>query len=140
MIYFSGSMDKTPFRIALVLSLAVTLCFWSSCTEGPGGTAGITGLVVTQQFDLYGNLFAEYPSSDERVYLVYGEDSVIGDETRTHYSGRYRFDFLRKGKYTIYAYSDCSTCPGGSDPSMLFIEIDKSGELIDAPTLFIRAQ
>lgn len=112
----------------------------SRCAEGPGGTAGITGIAIRQEFDLYGNLFREYPATDERIYLVFGEDSVIGEETRTHYNGRYRFDFLRKGNYRVYAYADCASCPGGSEVVEVLMELDKGGELAEAPVLYLRAE
>ncbi len=118
----------------------LALVMLSSCEEGPGGTGGITGLVMAREYDLYGNIFAEYPAGEQRVFLVFGQDSVIGEETRTHFSGRYQFDFLRKGHYSIYAYSYCSTCPGLQEVSLSEVEINKSGELVQAPVIYIRAQ
>ena len=115
------------------------LCLGASCSEGPGGSASIEGLVLVQEFDLYGNLFREYPAADARVYLVFGDEQVIGDETRAHYSGRYAFPFLRKGVYTVYAYSDCGTCPGGEEAVTLSIDLG-AGENLEAPVLTITAQ
>ncbi len=111
-----------------------------SCEEGPGGTAGIAGKVLVQQYDLYGNLFAEYPAADERVFLVYGQDSIVGDEVRTHFSGSYRFDFLRKGMYTVYVLSPCLSCPGGEQAVTAELEITQSGKLTEAPVLYLRLE
>ncbi len=124
--------STTALCLLLVLSFLM-----SSCSEGKGGTAGITGLVVFQEYDLYGNLFREYPAQEQRVFLVYGQDSVVSDDTRAHFNGRYRFDFLRKGQYTVYAYSDCPLCPGGSEAVAIDLEISKSGELVEAPIIYL---
>ena len=35
-------------------------------------------------------------------------NAIYDDEFETDYNGRYRFEFLRKGDYTIYTYSDSS--------------------------------
>jgi len=122
--------------------LGALALFWllSSCEEGPGGTAGITGKVLVQEYDLYGILFAEYPAVDERVFLVYGQDSIVGDEVRTHFSGRYRFDFLRKGVYSVYVLSPCLSCPGGEQAITAELEITQSGKLTEAPVLYIRKE
>ncbi|MBI1193508.1 MAG: hypothetical protein GC205_10080 [Bacteroidetes bacterium] len=123
-----------------MFGIAVLLLLGSACEEGPGGTAGITGRVIVQQYDLYGVLFAEYPAADERVFLVYGQDSIVGDEVRTHFSGRYRFDFLRKGLYTVYVLSPCLSCPGGEQAITAQLEITQSGKLQEAPVLYIRQE
>jgi len=124
----------------IILMLSTALMLGSACEEGPGGTAGISGKVVVQQFDLYGLLFDEYPATDERVFLVYGQDSIVGDETRTHFSGRYQFDFLRKGVYTVYVLSPCAACPGGEEAITAELEISQSGNLTEAPVLYIREE
>jgi hypothetical protein len=47
----------------------------------------------------------QYYAPDEDVFIIYGNDSVFSDRTRTSYEGTYRFEYLRPGSYTIYAYS-----------------------------------
>jgi hypothetical protein len=51
-------------------------------------------------------VLSRYPAMDERIYLVFGDDPVPGADGRTSYDGRYRFGYLRTGKYRVYAYSD----------------------------------
>ncbi len=124
-----------PGMLLLALALLAT-----ACEPGPGGRASITGLVVAQEFDIFGDPVREYPAADARVYLVYGSDSVIGDEVRAHYSGRYRFDFLRKGLYTVYAYSDCGTCPGGEEAVTVELEVEGGKTVVEAPILYVTRQ
>tara|TARA_B100001758_G_scaffold247889_1_gene268244 strand:- start:48247 stop:48723 length:477 start_codon:yes stop_codon:yes gene_type:complete len=42
------------------------------------------------------------------VFIIYSdnEGSIYDDKFETDYNGRYRFEFLRKGDYTIYTYAD----------------------------------
>jgi hypothetical protein len=108
-----------------------------SCEPGPGGTAGITGLVYYQEQDAYGLPLPPYPAPDERVFIVYGQDSVVSDDARTHFSGRYRFDFLRKGLYTLYSLERCGSCPGGQRAVEVQVEIARGGELVEAPILLL---
>ena len=41
------------------------------------------------------------PASDVRCYLIYGDQNVAGDVTRTDASGNFIFNNLRKGDYTL---------------------------------------
>ncbi len=132
------STSLSPARPALPLLLAFGLL--AACDPGPGGTASISGQVVLREYDVFGNLFREYPAADERVYLVFGDQTVIGEETRTHFSGRYTFPFLRKGRYTVYGYQDCGACPGGEEAVILELEIARSGEALEAPVLYLNAE
>jgi hypothetical protein len=73
---------------------------------GPGGTATITGKVYAYDYDSeMNNLRTQYYAPDEEVFIVYGNDSIFSDRTRTSYDGSFRFEYLRPGSYTIFAYS-----------------------------------
>jgi hypothetical protein len=104
------------FRLILV-SLAALLIF-AGCKkeEGEGGKGIITGKVF--QKNMNGpNLQNEFYSPEVRVYIIYGsEEGVYHDDMRTDFEGRYKFEWLRPGTYTVYAYSECrpiydETCP-----------------------------
>ncbi|MBK9456483.1 MAG: hypothetical protein IPO24_13285 [Bacteroidetes bacterium] len=56
-------------------------------------------------------MYQEYYSPDEKVFIVYGDNTAFDDEVSTAYDGTYKFEYLRKGLYTIYVYSDCILCP-----------------------------
>lgn len=112
-----------------------------SCQKeaGAGGSAVISGRLIAQKYDAFGELIAEYDLSDERVYIIYGESSnVYDDNMRTSFDGSYRFDFLRKGKYRVFVYSKCPTCPGGEEVIIREVEITQNKEKIVIPTLTIR--
>lgn len=124
-------------RFRLILTVVLASALLASCTEGEGGTASITGTVIAQQLDIYGNVYQEYPAQEERIYIVYGDNEVFNDETRTHYDGKFRFDFLRAGNYTVYGYSDCPLCPGGQREVLLEVALS-GGEKLDIGNLFIQ--
>ncbi|HLO58326.1 MAG TPA: hypothetical protein VK179_06265 [Bacteroidales bacterium] len=88
-----------------------TLFVFISCEkeEGQGGTSSITGKVLVKKYNSnFTTLIEQYYATDEDVFIVYGDDDVYGDKTTTNYNGAYRFDYLREGDYTIYAYSQDS--------------------------------
>ena len=88
--------------------------FFTSCEKNPGegGSSAIEGKVIyfttsyntqTQQNDTH-----FYPKSNKDVYIIYSgdENEMYDDNFETDWQGRYRFDFLRKGEYTIFTYVD----------------------------------
>jgi hypothetical protein len=80
----------------------------SGCLKEPGigGTSTITGKIYAFDYNAeMTNLRAQYFAPDEDVYIIYGNDSVFSDRTQTSYDGSYRFEYLRPGTYTIFAYS-----------------------------------
>ena len=97
------------------LVICAVACGFVACEKpaGEGGTSIIkgqvykiftfqnssTGLVDTLYFQL---------DSEKDVFIIYSDDegSVYDDKFETDYNGRYRFEYLRKGDYTIYTYVD----------------------------------
>ena len=86
-----------------------------SCEKeaGEGGTSSIVGSVykistyynvLTQQNDtVYYQL-----DSGEDIYIIYSdnENDFYDDNIETNWNGQYRFDYLRKGDYTVFIYAD----------------------------------
>lgn len=98
--------------ITLSVLLSATLLF-SGCEKdaGEGGRGSISGIVIEQRMQSYLNpeVQHEYPVAEERVYIIYGDDSqVYDDNMRTDFEGRYKFRYLREGTYTVYTYSECN--------------------------------
>jgi len=92
--------------IYILTAISVLIFFSCEKKEGTGGTSSIKGKVKVRDYN--GNftyLVGEFYSGDEDVYIIYGDDEVFGDRTRTNYDGTYRFDYLREGNYKIFAYS-----------------------------------
>ena len=100
----------------LILLIAITIVF-IACTKeaGEGGPSVIQGQVYkihTFQNSSTGEMDTLYFQLDagKDVFIIYSDDetSIYDDEFETDYNGRYRFEFLRKGDYTIYTYADSS--------------------------------
>lgn len=110
-----------------------------SCNLGPGegGTATITGKVKVLEYNGSGILVNEYYAADEKVYLIYGEGTIQDDDQNTSYEGSYRFQFLRKGDYKIYVYSDCPSCDGQVTTVFTDVSITKNGEEVTADEITI---
>jgi uncharacterized protein (DUF2249 family) len=81
-------------------------------TEGEGGTSVIEG----QVYKIYtfqattGEWDTTYFQLDagKDVFIIYGDDKseVYDDKFETDYNGKYHFEYLRKGDYTLYTYVD----------------------------------
>ena len=94
----------------LILLITITIVF-AACTKeaGEGGTSVIQGQVYkihTFQNSTTGEIDTLYFQLDagKDVFIIYSDDEtdIYDDEFETDYNGRYRFEFLRKGDYTIY--------------------------------------
>ena len=108
--------------------------------EGIGGIATITGKVYVLDYNSgFTQLNSEYYAPAEDVYIVYGDEEVYADKMETHHDGTFRFDFLRKGTYTIFVYSQDSTEnePSGEFAVMREIEITKRNQEINLGDIVI---
>ncbi len=118
-----------------ILLVIIVIIFIISCSKepGPGGTSSITGKVYLRDFNAsLTTLIGQYYAQEQRVYLIYGDNEVYSDDMRTHYDGTYRFENLKKGTYTVYAYSRDSTfqAPSGYIPVKKTVEITKNNQHI----------
>lgn len=92
-------------KIILATLIISTLIF--SCTKGPGagGRASIKGTIFATN---YNNSYLKTDSGligGQKVYIKYGDEPGISDNTDTDPNGVFYFNFLREGKYTLIVYS-----------------------------------
>lgn len=102
-------------------------------TEGEGGTSTIMGRVKVKNYNSDFTIkFGEYYSAGEDVYIIYGNDSIYSDDFKTGIDGWYRFEYLNKGKYKIYAISADSTrtSPSGEVPVIKEVVIDDNNSTV----------
>jgi len=125
------------FVFALMLGV---LTFVSGCSLGPGegGRSSISGKVFLEEYNSSNVLVNSFYITEERVYIIYGDDSIYGDEYRTSYDGSYRFDFLRKGNYKVFAYSECISCPDFTEAIFSEVEITENGENVVLEDIVIK--
>lgn len=120
----------------LVILLGLTL-FVLSCNqgEGLGGSSTLEGYIykINHTDDNFSFKKDTFPAADERVNLIFGDDYYTGDDTRTNHDGLYRFSYLRKGNYTVQAFSN----PADDSPEGVFTTIKVGSGLNVADTIFI---
>lgn len=100
---------KSASKYLVIIVCLIT--FFTSCRkqEGTGGTSSISGNVIADViFNNKNNdtLGVNQKLANANVYICYGTDSIPSDNVKTNYNGSFRFDYLQKGKYTLYVLSD----------------------------------
>ena len=98
------------FLIICIIVLGFTAC---EKPAGEGGTSVIEGQVYkifTFQNPTTGLIDTTYFLLDagKDVFIIYGDDKseLYDDKFETDYNGKYHFEYLRKGDYTLYTYAD----------------------------------
>jgi hypothetical protein len=125
------------------LVIASALLFSCSKVEGEGGSAMVKGVVMEQLYNSIGNPISggKYEAADQDVYLIYGnEDTFYDDDIKTSYDGSFVFNYLQKGKYTLFVYEDCSSCPSGRKEILVPFEITERNQVVDLDSIVIKKQ
>jgi hypothetical protein len=124
----------------ILFGLLLAGLFSCAKEEGEGGTSTISGKVFVRDYNAnFTILESEYYAPEVDVYIVYGNDFVYSDRFRTHHDGTYRFQFLRKGNYTIYAYSKDTTgnYASGLIPVEKLVKITSNNQEIEVEDILI---
>lgn len=90
------------------LFLIISVFVFFSCKKEPGlgGQASIKGKLYIKDYDgTFTTLRAIYPAQGENVYIIFGKESIVGDDVKTGIDGSFEFRFLRPGKYSVFAVS-----------------------------------
>lgn len=103
-----------------------------ACTKpaGPGGKATIKGKVFATDWDnTQRYVVSRGYAVNERVFIIYGNGTVIGNDVRTGPDGSYEFRYLNKGHYRVYVNSiDTTIFFKGNDTYHAMIqEVDLTG-------------
>ena len=132
---------KNRFKKGVAL-LAIVPFLFGSCAkeEGPGGSSTIYGRVWVEDWNSnFSKLNDQYWAQEERVYLLYGNDTIYSKDFRTDDAGCYKFDYLTKGNYTIYALSKDKDNPTSPMKvrSAVTVKISKNNQTVEAPKITI---
>lgn len=114
-------------KLFSILIISFSLLF-SSCSksEGVGGKSIIKG-TITVVNNNSGVLEDQYNAQAHDVYVIYGDGSVYNDDFKTSLDGSFQFEYLNKGSYQVFTYSDCENCPKGQDSLILIqVEVEKN--------------
>lgn len=131
---------KYLIGILTTLLLAVTV-FSCKKMEGTTGRTTVEGVVIEEFINGSGIKEREYPVGEERVYITYGDNEIYDDETRTQFDGKFKFEHLQKGDYSIYVYTECvlnpTTCPDGQTIIPIDFEVGTENNIV-LDTIFIQ--
>ena len=130
-------MKKYLLYSILLLSIVV---FYSSCKKGPGkgGRASIKGKVYTVNY----NSTLTVPQDSgylggQKVFIIYGAETAVGDNQDTSPDGSYEFPYLRIGAYKVYTYS--KTLPNHLDSAVIqSAEITTTEQVLELPDFKIK--
>lgn len=121
----------------VMLALLAAVMLFTGCNkgEGEGGTATIQGkvMLVLHDNDNYNFAVDTMPAAKTDVFIVYGSDILYGDDMETGPDGSYCFKYLKKGDYTIFAYS---TLASGEKIAVTQKVTVRNGETVTAPTIY----
>jgi hypothetical protein len=96
--------------------------------DADNGTSNFNVDITNQGFaDVGGN---EIATTEERVYLIYGDGEVFNDIARTGADGVFTFEGLQVGKYKLYALSK-DAITGEKKPIYKQIEISEKASIND---------
>ena len=88
------------------------LIFSCEKPSGEGGTSEINGNVTyfTTSYNAQTSSIDTnyYPKAGKDIFIIYSNDTndLFDDKTETDWNGNFKFEFLRKGDYTVYTYVD----------------------------------
>lgn len=89
---------------ALIFILLLAAC---AKQEGEGGRSTISGKVYAIDYpNDWDSKLDTFPAADEDVFIVYGDEERVSDDLKTFYDGSFSFEYLTKGDYKIYVYSN----------------------------------
>jgi len=130
---------KNCIKIVVVIAisfLSVTAC---NKTEGIGGRASIEGKIIVNNINALGQVIDSYGAQMHDVFIIYGDDNdTYNDDFETSHDGSFEFNFLNKGNYEIFTFSECSSCAKGQDSLILIpVTIENSKDSIDLGEIII---
>jgi len=109
------------FLIICAIAISFLACEKPS---GEGGTSVVQGVVyktytlVNDATGLVDTILYLEPNIGKDVFIIYAdnEGGLYDDKFKTDYNGKYRFEYLRKGDYTIYTYADSMQTYNNQNP------------------------
>jgi len=140
--YFCQRMNEKSIVLTIMIMFSALWLVGCEKSPGEGGSASIRGKVLVEEHLISSQVETSYFAKDEKVFLIFGEDTEFDLDTRTSYDGSFEFEFLRTGNYRVFVYSDCSPLDSECDNSetkavILDVSINDKNETIDLDTIII---
>ena len=126
--------SKLQFTFLAFISL-----FVSSCAKeaGEGGSSTLKGRVYGYDINTSGVVTDSAAVQDARVFISYGDNTTVDDDTWSSFTGEYISRGLQKGRYTVFTYSQCNDCPFNQEVKKQVVEITEKNQEVMVPDLVI---
>ncbi len=128
------------YRIRLMkhlIPLFILPLVFISCSneEGLGGSSAIEGYVYSVY--VYDDLKKDtFPACMEDVQILYSDSTEL-DRVKTGPTGKYKFEYLREGKYTLCAYTKMPA-NNYNKPVMTSMKVSGNDHTYKADTLYMK--
>lgn len=133
-------MKKSFVTNGILILIFLSVSFLLSCKKGPGegGRASIKGKIYTVN---YNSSFTVPQDSGylggQKVYIIYGDETAVGDNQDSNSEGAFEFTFLRKGKYKVYVFT--KTNANHIDSAVVKeVEITDKKQIVELPDFKIQ--
>jgi len=120
-----------------LIPLFILPLIFFSCTneEGLGGSSAIEGYVYSVY--VYDDLEKDtFPACMEDVQILYSDSTEL-NRAKTGPTGKYKFEYLREGKYTLCAYTNMPD-NNYNKPVMTSMKVSGNDHTYKADTLYIQ--
>ncbi len=126
-------MKKNSSYISIII---IALALIASCKkpEGQGGRATIKGKLLIRNYNNGFNILQDtFYVAGENVFIIYGNQTSVGDNVKTGPDGSFQFEYLRKGKYKIFVTSKDKQNPSftGTISVIKEAEITTNKQIVD---------
>jgi len=131
-------MNLSALKIYAIFMVFSSLVF-NSCTqdEGIGGNSHIKGLIIEKFYNNDFSVFQyEAPAKDEDLFLIFGDEKVVGEKTSTSNSGQFAFNYLWPGNYQLYYFSDDTSIISPEQIEMIYPIVLERNQEFDLGTIY----
>ncbi|MBC7410887.1 MAG: hypothetical protein H7331_00340 [Bacteroidia bacterium] len=126
-------MKKHSVYISLFI---IVIALITSCKkpEGQGGRATIQGKLLIRNYNSGFTILQDtFYVAGENVFIMYGNETTVGDNVKTAPDGSFKFEYLRKGKYKVFVISKDKQKPTftGTISVVKSVEITTNKQTVD---------
>jgi hypothetical protein len=129
------------YILSFIALTIASIVFFNSCKKGAGegGKATISGKIYAYNYNATLKADSGFVG-DYKVFINYGDETGISNDVSTDYSGKFNFNYLRKGKYTVWVYTKKTTLYVLDSSITKSIEITDKNQTVDVGTLFVNTR
>lgn len=134
-----SKINMSKLRLKYIAMIICGIIFFVSCNKEPGegGAGKISGKLFGYDVNNAGIVTDSGYAGGYRVYISYGTEGIANNDVRTSYNGQYEFAGLKKGTYTVFAYSQCDTCLFNQSSVKQTVTLSSNKDEVIVPDLVI---